>query len=394
MNLAAHNLCSGCAACYAVCARKAISMQPDEEGFAYPRVDESLCVNCSLCERVCPSLHPKAPREPISVYAAKAKDGALRIESSSGGIFSLLARQIISDGGIVYGAAILGADLSVCHCSAENEEELSRLRGSKYVQSDVGDIYSSVRSQLKDGRKVLFSGTPCQVAALRNFLARDYSNLVCIDVICHAVPSPLAWRKFLEKRAAEFGKGGGSARPEAVIDRKISFRCKNYGWKRFSMSLRFTNGTEYLLDLYADTFLRGFLSELYNRPSCHECSVRELRSGSDITLGDYWNVHMHFPKMDDDAGTSVVLVNSERGAALVKRVSPFCDIVKSDYADVCRTNPAAYRSSTPHSKRSNFFRLISARSDFDVAVNKLLRQPLLRRVGSLVKRMSRKLGGK
>ena len=198
-------------------------MQPDEEGFAYPCVDESLCVNCGLCERVCPSLHPKAPREPISVYAAKAKDDVLRMESSSGGLFSLLARQIISDGGIVYGAAIRGTDLSVCHCSAENEEELSWLRGSKYVQSDVGDTYGNVRTQLDAGRKVLFSGTPCQVAALRNFLARDYEDLVCVEVICHATPSPLAWRKFLEKRAAASAKGRDSARPEVVIDRSSHF---------------------------------------------------------------------------------------------------------------------------------------------------------------------------
>ena len=197
MKLAAHKLCSGCAACYAVCPRKAISMQPDEEGFAYPHIDESLCVHCGLCARACPSLNPQAPREPLAVYAAKAKDDGLRKESSSGGIFSLLARQIISDGGIVYGAAISGRDLSVVHCSAENEEELSWLRGSKYVQSDVGDTYGNVRTQLDAGRKVLFSGTPCQVAALRNFLARDYENLVCVEVICHAAPSPLAWKKFL-----------------------------------------------------------------------------------------------------------------------------------------------------------------------------------------------------
>lgn len=394
MNLASHNLCSGCAACYAVCARKAISMQQDAEGFVYPHVDEAQCIHCGLCERVCPSLHPKASREPLSVYAAKAKDDALRKESSSGGVFSLLARQIISDGGIVYGAAIRESDLSVCHCSAENEEELSWLRGSKYVQSDVGDAYGRVRSQLDAGMKVLFSGTPCQVAALRNFLARDYDNLICVEVICHAAPSPLAWKKFLEKRAAASAKGRDSSRPEDVIDRRISFRSKNCGWKRFSMSLRFVNDKEYQLDLYSDAFLRGFLSELFNRPSCHKCSVRELRSGADITLGDYWNVHQRFPEMDDDAGTSVVLVDSEKGAALVNRALPFCDVVESDYADVRRTNPAVYSSSPPHVNRGKFFKYIHMGDDFDMMVDRLLKRPIWHRMASLVKRMMRKAVGK
>ena len=394
MKLAAHKLCSGCAACYAVCPRKAISMQPDEEGFAYPHIDESLCVHCGLCARACPSLNPQAPREPLAVYAAKAKDDGLRKESSSGGIFSLLARQIISDGGIVYGAAISGRDLSVVHCSAENEEELSWLRGSKYVQSDVGDTYGNVRTQLDAGRKVLFSGTPCQVAALRNFLARDYENLVCVEVICHAAPSPLAWKKFLEKRAAASAKGRDSARPEAVIDRRISFRCKDCGWKRFSLSLRFTNDKEYLLDLRADTFLRGFLAELYNRPSCHECSVRELRSGADITLGDYWNVHQRFAEMDDDVGTSVVLVNTEKGATLLDWVAPLCDLVASDYADIRRTNPAVYRSANLHPKRALFFKHVRNRMDFVLLVINLLKRPLWRRVGSYVKRAVKKVLGK
>ena len=394
MNLAPHNLCSGCSACYAACPRKAILMKPDVEGFAYPEVDAFQCVHCGLCERTCPSLHPKARREPLSVYAAKAKDDALRMESSSGGVFSLLARQIISDGGTVYGAAIRGADLSVFHCSAENEEELSWLRGSKYVQSDVGNTYGSVKRQLESGRKVLFSGTPCQVAALRNYLSSDYENLVCVEVICHAATSPLAWKKFLEKRAAASAKGHNSARPEAVIDRRISFRRKNCGWKRYSMSLRFANDKEYLLDLQADTFLRGFLAELYNRPSCHECSVRELRSGADITLGDYWNVHQRFPEMDDDTGTSVVLVNSERGSALINIVLPFCDVIESDYADVRRNNPAIYRSSPQHIKRGKFFKLILMGADFDMTVDRLLKRPFWRRMGSFAKRVVKKIIGK
>lgn len=369
-------------------------MRPDIEGFAYPYIDESLCVHCGLCYRVCPTLHPKAPREPLSVYAAKAKDDVLRMESSSGGVFSLLARHIISNGGIVYGAAIRGTDLSVCHCSAENEEELSWLRGSKYVQSDVGDTYSCVRSQLEAGRKVLFSGTPCQVAALGNFLARDYENLVRVEVICHAAPSPLAWRKFLEKRAVEFEKGCDSARPEAVIDKRISFRRKNCGWKKYSLSLSFVNGEEYLRDLHTDVFLRGFLADLYNRPSCHMCSVRDLRSGADITLGDYWNVHRLFPQMDDDTGTSVILVNSDRGAALVNRILPMCDNVDSDYADARRINPAVCCSSPPSPKRGKFFRLIRLGGDFDMTVEKLLKRPLWRRVASHLRRLLRKASDK
>lgn len=391
MNLAAHNLCSGCAACYAVCHRNAISMQPDEEGFAYPHIDESLCVHCGLCERACPSLNPQASREPLAVYAAKAKDDALRKESSSGGVFSLLARRIISDGGIVYGAAIRGADLSVGHCSAENEEELSWLRGSKYVQSDVGDTYGSVRSQLDVGRKVLFSGTPCQVAALRNFLAKDYANLICVEVICHAVPSPLVWRKFLEKRAAALAKGRESARPEAVIDRRISFRRKNCGWKRFSLSLRYANDKEYLKDLQSDTFLRGFLTELYNRPSCHECSVRELRSGADITLGDYWNVHQHYPEMDDDKGTSLVLINSSKGMMAWNAVREASEFRESDYADAVRTNPAIVRSASWHHKRNVFFADMNI-VDFDALIEHLLRMPLRSRIRRMIGAVLRKIG--
>ena len=394
MNLASNDQCSGCAACHAICPQKAIAMVPDAEGFAHPKIDASRCVNCGLCERICPVLHSGEARKPLKVYAAKAKDDALRKESSSGGVFSLLACQVISDGGIVYGAAIRGNDLSVYHCSAENEEELSWLRGSKYVQSDVGDTYECVKDQLATGREVLFSGTPCQVAGLRKYLSKDYGNLTCVEVICHATPSPLAWRKFLEKRAVASAGGRDSARPEAVIVRRISFRRKNCGWKRYSLSLRFANDKEYLQDLYTDSFLRGFLSELYNRPSCHNCHVRELRSGADITLGDYWNVHQRFPEMDDDGGTSVVLVDSEKGSALVKRIAPLCDMVASDYEDVCRTNPAIYRSSPPNRKRGKFFKLVGKGADFDATVKRLLRRPLSRRIASLAKRLIIKAIGK
>lgn len=395
MNLADHNHCSGCGACYAICPHHAITMCPDAEVFFYPSVNDQLCVSCGLCEKTCPAVNLGPSREPKVVYAAKAKDDELRQASSSGGIFSLLAREIISTGGIVYGAAIRSSDLMVCHCSAETEDELAWLRGSKYVQSEMGDVYAQTKNSLEAGRLVLFSGTPCQVAGVRRFLGKDYDNLYCVEVICHAAPSPLAWKKYLEKRATEAaGDGHLCLRPDTVIDRKISSRHKKCGWKRYSMSLRFHNDMEYLSDLTTDTYLRGFLAELYNRPSCHNCSVRELRSGADITLGDYWNVHQRFPLMDDDMGTSVVLVNSDKGNALIEKIADLCNWAESDYADIRRTNPAVYRSSPPNSKRGKFFKLIRGGADFDQTVVRLLKRPLWKRFGSAVKQTLIRLSGK
>lgn len=373
-------------------------MQPDEEGFAYPHVDESLCVNCGLCERVCPSLHPKAPREPLSVYAAKAKDDALRKESSSGGIFSLLARRILAQGGIVFGATCDLKTGVVHHVAAHNEDELAALRGSKYVQSDVRATYREAKTALESNIPVLFSGTPCQIAGLKSYLhsptPTQDSNLTCVDVVCHAAPSPLAWQKFLEKRVAALAQGRGSARAESPIFRRISFRRKNCGWKRYSLSLRFVNDKEYLADLKTDTFLRGFLSELYNRRSCHQCAAREGRSGADITLADYWRVHETFPQLDDDKGTSLVLVHTEKGRVLWQSLAGQVEAVASTLADAVRTNPSIVRSAPPSPKRAKFFKSLAKGKDFDWIVERLLHRPLWRRCASFAKRVLRKALGK
>lgn len=391
MNLAPHNLCSGCAACYAACHRKAILMRPDEEGFAYPHIDEALCVKCGLCERVCPILHPKEPREPQMVYAARARDDALRLESSSGGIFSLLARTIIHDGGIVFGAACVFPAGNVCHIAVRDEAGLSDLRGSKYVQSDVRETYCEARAALDEGKSVLFSGTPCQIAALRNYLGKDYARLICVDLVCHAAPSPLAWKKFLETRAALSSIGRDSARSGVPELRRIAFRRKNCGWKRYSMSLRFANDMEYRADLYTDPFLRGFLSELYNRPSCHRCRVREGRSGADITLGDYWRVHERFPEMDDDGGTSLVLVHTAPGQKVWSEVITQVEFCRSDFADARRTNPALIRSPMPHPRRTAFFSEIVKGKNFDSLVVRLLKPSLSHRSLLFVKRCIKRL---
>ena len=390
IELAQNNDCTGCSACYAACAKGAISITPDAEGFAHPQIDSAKCVNCGLCVKACPVLAKHSPRTPLAVYAAKAKDDELRLKSSSGGVFSLLARAVIAEGGVVFGAGFDHSDWHVMHKSAENEEELEDLRGSKYVQSEMGDTYKRVRDELTKNRKVLFSGTPCQVSGLRLFLGKEYDNLLLVDVICHATPSPLAWRKFLEKRlATDYTDRAGGFRDIM----RISFRRKNCGWKRFSLSLRFANDNEYLKDLTKDSFMRGFLAELYNRPSCHNCHSRELKSGSDLSIADYWRVHEKFPQMDDDKGTSLILVNTDKGEKYWSGINAALTEVPSDYDDAVRINPAILRSSPPHNKRQRFFKLLHKR-DFDKLVVQLLKRPLWRRAASKFKRICKRIIGK
>ncbi|MCQ2367474.1 MAG: Coenzyme F420 hydrogenase/dehydrogenase, beta subunit C-terminal domain [Kiritimatiellae bacterium] len=384
-NLCSFDDCCGCSACFAACPKRAISMVADREGFLRPEVKEDACVNCKLCERVCPVLNRGEPREPLAVYGTMAKDEAMRLTSSSGGMFTLLAREVLRQGGIVFGAAIREGDCSIGHRSAETEEELEWLRRSKYVQSDVGDTYRQVKVELDKGRLVMFTGTPCQIAGLRSYLnlqpSTSTSNLLLVDVICHAAPSPLAWQKYLRKREGALAQGRGSARAEGPIAKRISFRRKNCGWKRFSLSLRFANDKEYLGILGVDTFLRGFLNELFNRKSCYDCQYKNLRSGSDITLGDYWNVHVKFPDFDDDKGTSLVLVNTEKGARFYAAIRPLLTERVSDFTDAKRSNPALWKSPLVNPNRQAFFDAVESPDfNFDKVTIRLTMPPLGRRI--------------
>lgn len=367
-------------------------MRADAEGFLYPHIDASKCVNCGICQKVCPSINPAEARRPRSVYAAMANDDALRLASSSGGVFSLLASDILSKGGVVFGAAFDHNDWLVYHKAVETEADIAELRGSKYVQSDVGDSYRQVKAYLNAGRQVLFSGTPCQIAALNKFLAMYKSlpleNLLLVDVVCHAVPSPLAWRKYLEKRASSiYTDGVGGLRDI----RRISSRRKDCGWKRYSLSLGFANDKEYLSVFSDDPFMRGFLAELYNRPSCHNCPCRDLRSGSDITIADFWGVGTHLPDMDDDKGTSLVLINTEKGAQSFSAISSDLNSKVADFDNAVKGNPAIVRPTNPHRNRSGFFRWV-LKSDFDSLVNRMLQPPLITRIRAFVGINLRRLG--
>lgn len=355
--------CCGCHACASICAKHCITMQEDNEGFLYPIVDEKACTDCGLCEKVCPVINQSEPRRPLKVYAAKNANEEVRLKSSSGGIFSLLAEAVIREGGVIFGAKF-DKDWNVVHAWTDTKEGIADFRGSKYVQSTIGNTYREAREFLKLGRKVLFSGTPCQLAGLRKFLRKEYDNLLTVDVVCHGVPSPLVWRKYLEetreKLRAERDAGKNtvsSSLMEMPVITGISFRDKTHGWKKFGFRLRYAaskaagnsvsssaNDSERTLlqPFPENVFMKGFLSNFYLRPSCYACTARTGKSGSDISIADFWGVQNYYPEFDDDKGIGLVLVNTEKGSISYNQLNA-CSI-ETTYEQGLAQNPCIERS--------------------------------------------------
>ena len=344
--------CCGCTACASVCAHRAITMREDEEGFRYPVVDTSLCSNCGLCESVCPVINRGEPRRPIVVYASKNRDEEMRRRSSSGGVFMLLAKQTIAEGGVVFGAKF-DADWRVVHDFAETVEEAEAFMGSKYVQSDMGDNFDRVKRFLTENRKVLFSGTPCQVAGLKRFLRKEYANLLTVDVACHGAPSPKVWRDYLEYRRAQRVAGKNSVSlplNELPKIADISFRDKTKGWKKYGFKIGFaaSGAAENTVSKSAyktytettyfrkDTFMKGFLDNLYLRPSCYCCAVRSGRGGADISIADYWGLKKAHKAFADNRGVSAVLIYDEAARRAFEAVET--DSIESRYEYVLRRN--------------------------------------------------------
>lgn len=368
ITLASIEGCTGCAVCCAICPRDAISMASDDEGFLRPIINPDVCVECGRCTAICPSLHPNESRQPIRVCAAKALDTFVRMSSSSGGMFALVAKRFIEQGGIVFGATFGGDDWRVSHGRIIDFAGLERAVGSKYIQSEIGASYHEVCRDLEAGRKVMFVGTPCQVAALRCYIdalgLKNKENALLVDFICHGVPSPKAWCKYLIER-----KNSASGARKITA---ISFRNKKFGWKQYSMLIRFDDGTEYLQDLKHDSYLMGFVADLYLRKACHKCQFKALRSGADITLGDYWRVHETFPSMDDGCGTSLVLLNTTRGVEAFGALSQYIDSAQSTYEDAVRVNPCIISSPKINNNRKKFFSKID-KVGFDHLVRQCLK---------------------
>ena len=368
--------CIGCGSCVQVCPLKCICNTEDQEGFMYPQVDVNSCIDCGECDKVCPMLKDKAERKPISVYAAVHKDSDTRNNSSSGGVFSALASSVLRERGVVFGA-LFNNRWEVVHGYIQNEDELWRLRGSKYVQSQVGNSYEDARFFLESGKKVLFTGTPCQIAGLKSYLKKDYENLVAVDVICHGVPSPGVFRRYLLEELQKFALQGdknsvlshsihGIPNRDALDDDKlrqikgISFRDKRKGWKKFSFTLTLAkasaDGKENTVllssTLYKNPFLRGFMKNIYLRPSCYSCHFKCFKSGSDITLGDFWGVGHYLPKMEDDRGVSAVFLNTQKSLGMNWDK---CSMIETSVDYISKRNSALYTSPAIPKERIQFF---------------------------------------
>lgn len=345
--------CCGCAACVQKCPKQSISLHEDNEGFLYPVVNEETCIDCGLCDKVCPVLSQDKPKKPLKVYAAINKNEVIRSQSSSGGIFTLLAEEIIKAQGVVFGARF-DENWEVRHDFTETIEGIAAFRGSKYVQSQIGNNFQKVECFLKKGRKVLFCGTPCQIAGLKLFLRKEYDNLFTVDFICHGVPSPGVWRKYLKEKIKE--EFGSQCEEGKVIN--ISFRDKSISWEKYSFVLDFVhNDTKIRVqeEKFKNLYLRGFLADLYLRPSCHQCPTKELKSGSDITIADFWKIENVLPAFYSSKGVSCLLINTPNAIELFNRISASIDFLETDLEGCSKYNKAINQSSIKNVDRDKFF---------------------------------------
>lgn len=376
-------------------------MEEDSEGFLYPAVNRTFCVDCGLCKEVCPVLVEKKSNKPIEAFACKNKDEEIRLMSSSGGIFSLIADSVYAVGGVVCGV-VFDDKWTVSHKTSENHSDLKKFRGSKYVQSKIGETFKETESFLKKGRKVLYSGTPCQIAGLKHYLRKEYDNLITVDFVCHGVPSPGVFRWYLQEEIDKIiaQKGNvnsallssihsipkGDVRiPENWRIKDIRFRDKKKGWKKFSFALELAETTDdgkqntvslsYILN--ENKFLDGFFNDLYLRPSCYECPFKQYNTYSDITIGDFWNIGTHNRKWDDDKGVSCLLCNSDKGFSLINSLD--VELLKVELKILELRNPAIlHPAKLDVKKRDAFF--ATQNKGFMERVHNLCKPTLKRRL--------------
>ncbi len=371
-------MCSGCSACSNVCPQKCIEMVSDSEGFVYPIINTSKCINCNRCEKSCPIINKTSTQREPHAYAAYSLNDEIISNSSSGGIFSELALQVLNAGGIIFGAA-LDENYNLKHIYIDSQDNLYKLQGSKYFQSNIGDSFACAKKFLDSGKTVLFSGTPCQIEGLLSFLNKKYDNLITQDIICHGVPSPLAWKKYFEHI---------SSNSEV---KRVNFRDKKLGWKNFSLKISFSDGTEQTKSLSEDLFMKGFLADLYLRPSCYSCSFKSLKRRSDITLADFWGIQYICPEMHNEQGVSLTFINSEKGKELWKKIEPQIKYKEVDLNASIKYNSAAIKSPPENKYRKTFFEKLTHNSFVESIDGCLPEKSFFQKLSIKLKLMMKKL---
>ena len=365
--------CCGCTACLHVCPAKCIVMQEDEEGFLYPIIDKEKCIQCHRCETVCPVRHTDNLNTKTETYVGYSRDEEIRKQSSSGGIFSVIAEWILQQRGVVFGAAF-DENFEVHHIAIETKKELVKLRGSKYVQSRLENVYPEVKQYLEKKRKVLFTGTACQIAGLKKYLNKEYENLYTVDVLCHGVPSPKLWRMYLE----EIKK-----RNNASIE-KVEFRNKENGWKNFLVNIELSNMEKYCVHYFEDKYMRMFLENIDLRQSCYECHFKGLPRISDMTIGDSWGIEKYMPDMDDDKGTSIILVHSPNGASMFEVIRKKLVVRETILDEVLPPTADSRRSVEMHPNRKKYLEGVKRGESIDLLYG-YLQKTFIQKVVSLMR---------
>ena len=376
--------CCGCGACASTCPKGCIEMVADSEGFLYPKINEAECINCGKCYDICHIKNGMPEKKPInrSFYARTHRE-ELRLGSSSGGIFTELAECVLKNNGIVFGAAFSEDRRRVEHISVESCEELERLRGSKYLQSEIGNTFAEARTFLNEGKTVLYSGTPCQIRGLRSFLNKDYDNLICVDVICHGAPSGKVWNAYLDYVELK----------NSSNVREACFRCKDTGWKGYSLKLVLENGGVKKNSHSQDLFMQTFLKDKSLRPSCYDCVCKETSGVADITLGDAWGIENYCPALYDNKGTSLVFVRTKKGAELFENIVGNIDFVKAKtFEESLRYNGAMISSVNLPSDRAAFFSDLNKGLRFDKLTKKYCKTPFTIRAKRVVKSVLKAIG--
>lgn len=346
--------CCGCTACQQACPKQCISMQEDSEGFLYPKADSEVCIDCGICEKVCPVINrfDSLSEKPAS-YACVSLEKDIVAQSASGGLFTMIAAEVIRRGGVVFGAAFQN-DWSVSHEYTETYEGLSKFRGSKYVQSNLGDSYSLVKEFLIKERYVLFSGTPCQISGLNHFLRKQYEKLITVDFVCHSVPSPKIWQMYLKSVSR-----GGEVN-------YVTFRDKSLGWERFGLVVKGKDfdGKETTFvqgDHHVNPYMRGFLEDLFVRPCCQQCPARNYTTGSDLTIADCWGFNKYHKDIATQDGMSLALLNTKKGTELYNSIVPYMQSMPIPYNEVEETklHSPLTRSTPPHPERAYFYKKLT-----------------------------------